>query len=210
MCSLLAVALAMVLGRTAGANEHLVPSQVIPIPGRGLVLAWAPDGSTIAVAGHLIDKTRRNLRYDAKLYDAHTGAYVKAFGSHYWWVLALDWSLNPWLGEVIADAGDDHAAKLWDPAGAGTVRTVRGQYRVEDGALPAVRAISSAGLVGINGAMLALDFSPDGRWLAGANRDRTVRIWQIEPGPQQFRIVKIFYDAAGGNITSVRLSLIHI
>jgi len=83
---------------------------------------------------------------------------------------------------------------------------VRGQYRVEDGALPGVRAISSAGLLGINGTMLALHFSPDGKWLAGANRDRAVRIWQLAPGTNRFRIVKMFYDYDGGNVTSVRWS----
>src|SRR5678815_5742207 len=126
------------------ANEHLVPSTTIPLPGRGTVLSWAPDGRRIAVGGHMIDKERRKLRYDTKIYDAGTGAYVKAFGSHYWWVLALDWMVNPYLGEVIADAGDDHSCKVWDAAGEGTTYTERGQYRVDDGALPEIRAISSA------------------------------------------------------------------
>jgi len=188
------------------ANQHLTPSGTIPLPGRGLVLAWAPDGRTIAVGGHMIDKARRNMRYDTKLYDVATGAYLKAFGSHYWWVLALDWAVNPYLGEVIADAGDDHSCKVWHPSGRGTLYTERGQYRVEDGALPGIRAISSAGLLGINGTMLALHFSPDGKWLAGANRDRAVRIWQLAPGPHRFRIVKMFYDYDGGNVTSVRWS----
>ena len=189
------------------ANDHLIPSLTIPIPGRGLVLGWAPDGHAIAVGGHLIDKERRGLRYDTKIYDATTGAYVKAFGSHYYWVLALDWKINPYLGEVIADAADDHSSKVWYADGNGTTYTRRGQYRVQDGAIPEIRAAaSSAGLVGINGAMLSLHLSPDGKYLAAANRDRTVRIWQLEPGPHQFHIVKIFYDYAGGNMTAVRWS----
>jgi hypothetical protein len=49
---------------------------------------------------------------------------------------------------------------------------VRGQYRVDDGALPEHPCDQLGGLVGINGTMLALHFSPDGKWLAGANRDR--------------------------------------
>src|SRR5882672_7887208 len=87
-----AVVVALVLHGAHGlASDHFTPSLTIPLPGRGLILAWAPDGRTIAVGGHLIDKERRNLRYDSKIYDTTTGAYVKAFGSHYWWVLALDW-----------------------------------------------------------------------------------------------------------------------
>jgi WD40 repeat protein len=202
-----AFALAVVLhGGTVRANEHFTQTRTIPLPGRGLILSWAPDGHAIAVGGHLIDKERRGLRYDTKIYDATTGAYVKAFGSHYWWVLALDWASNPYLGEVIADAGDDHSCKVWFAGGKGTTRTLRGQYRIEDGAVPGIREISSAGLVGINGTMLSLHFSPDGRYLAAANRDRTVRIWQMEPGPHQFEIIRIFYDYEGGNITSVRWS----
>ena len=56
----------------------------------------------------------------------------------------------------------------------------------------------------INGWITSLQFSPDGKYLAGASRDRTVRIWQIAPGPDQWKVVKVFYDKDAGTYLSVR------
>src|SRR5262249_27822231 len=41
---------------------------------------------------------------------------------------------------------------------------------------------------------------------AGASRDRALRIWQIMPGPDQFKVVKLYYNKAGKNMLSVRWS----
>jgi WD40 repeat protein len=55
----------------------------------------------------------------------------------------------------------------------------------------------------INGWIMALAFSPDGRWLAGVSRDRTVRLWQVEPGPDQWKVVALWYDRTANNFVSV-------
>src|SRR5436190_2034300 len=52
----------------------------------------------------------------------------------------------------------------------------------------------------------SLDFSPDGRWLAGVSRDRAVRIWDLAPGPQQFHVVRAWYVDDAKNLLSVRWS----
>ncbi len=175
----------------------------IPIPGRGLTLSWSPDGTKLALGGHLNDKERRHLRYDTKIYNAQTGAYIKAFGTHYWWVVSTDWVMNPYFGEIIADGAGDHAIKIWLANGTGTTSVNRGQYRVEDGAIPGLK---SPGLPRIDGWITSLDFSPDGKYLAGASRDRMIRIWQMEPGPNQFKVVKVIYNHKIGSALSVRWS----
>jgi WD40 repeat protein len=70
--------------------------------------------------------------------------------------------------------------------------------RAEDGGIKT--------LYDINGWTTALDVSPDGRWLAGVSRDRAVRIWQLAPGPDQFKVVRLWYEARAKNLLSVRWS----
>src|SRR5260370_27302481 len=50
------------------ANVHFAPAGTIPLPGRGLTLAWAPDGSAIAAGGHFKDPAT-GQRYDTRLLD---------------------------------------------------------------------------------------------------------------------------------------------
>ena len=60
---------------------HLVPSLTIALPGRGLSVAWSPDGTRLAVGGHFRDKETR-LRYDTRVADVAAGALVKSFACH--------------------------------------------------------------------------------------------------------------------------------
>jgi WD40 repeat protein len=208
-------------------NAHYVNSLTFPIPGRGLALSWAPPnsgvagGHAIAVGGHLVGSQtflKSGERYDTKLFDTSTGAYIKRFGVHYWWAVSNAWTVNPYLGEVIADGAGDHAAKVFDANGPGTNlgtiqgANLRGRYAVEDGALAGIIAVygrNSPGLGAINAWITALAFSPDGDYLAGASKDGSIRIWQITNAmypEDQFRVVKVYYDPSTGAALSVRWS----
>ncbi len=178
-------------------NTLLEAAGAIGLPGRGLTLAWAPDGHAIAVGGRFREKATR-LRYDTRIVDVDAGAIVKSYACHYFWVVATAWTDNPYLGEVIADGGGDHAVKLWDAAGPGSTGCSPGQLRTDDGGLKQ--------LPQIDGWITSLAFSPDGRWLVGVSRDRTVRVWQLEPGPNQFRVVALWLDRFAGNFLSVAWS----
>jgi WD40 repeat protein len=224
---------ALVDGTTRGAapsgpcNVHFANSLTFAIPGRGLALSWAPaessvaGGHALAVGGHLVGAQTHlsgGERYDTKLYDTTTGNYLKRFGVHYWWAVANTWSLNPFLGEVIADGGGDHAAKIFYADGAGTdlgpmqSADARGRYATEDGALPGIKTAFGAGAPGlpnINAWITSLAFSPDGTHLAGASKDGTIRIWQITDQTHpadQFNVVKMFFDPTSGPALSVRWS----
>jgi WD40 repeat protein len=214
-------------GSSGVCNAHFANSLTFPIPGRGLALSWAPmqsrvkGGHALAVGGHLIGSQTylpSGERYDTKLYDTSTGAYLKRFGVHYWWAVANTWTVNPFLGEVIADGAGDHAAKLFYADGKGTdlgpvqASSARGRYAVEDGALPGIKAVFGAGAAGlgnINAWITSLAFSPDGTHLAGSSKDGTIRIWQItdQTQPQdQFRVVKMYFNPSFGAALSVRWS----
>jgi len=177
-------------------NRHLMPAGHVQLPGRGLALTWSPDGDEIAAGGHFKDPTS-SLRYDLRIVDVAGLRLSKSFACHYWWVVAADWVHNPFVGEVIAEGGGDHAVKLWHADGTGSTECKsRGQFREDEGALKALYEIS--------GWTTSLDFSPDGRFLAGSSRDGAVRIWQVEPGPNQWKVVRLWYEKASGNLASVR------
>jgi WD40 repeat protein len=173
---------------------HFVEEGTIALPGRGLSLAWSPDGGRIAAGGRFRDATS-DLRYDTRIADVVAHSLVKSFACHYFYVVATAWTMNPFLGEILADGGGDHAVKLWNPLAAGSATCKPGQFLVAEGA---VRALGQ-----INGWTTALAFSPDGRYLAGASRDRMIRIWQLAPGRRQFRVVGVLYDQDAGNFASV-------
>lgn len=164
------------------------------LPGRGMAIAYSPDGRHIAVGGHFRDGTT-GLRYDTKIYDTATAAHVKSFDCHYYWVIGIDWKINPFLGEVIADGGYDHAVKIWNANGSGSTTCNPGQFLPEEGALQRLDEI--------DGAITAVAFSPDGRYLAGVARDRAVRIWKMDPGTYQFQVIAAWYDEPAGNFLSV-------
>jgi WD40 repeat protein len=175
-------------------NVHFGAQGTIALPGRGLALAWSPDGSRIAAGGRFREKAT-GLRYDTRIANVAPRTLEKSFACHYFFVVSTAWSDNPFLGEVLADGGGDHAVKLWDPAGAGSLKCNPGQFVAAEGARETLGEI--------NGWTTDLAFSPDGRFLAGASRDRMIRIWSLAPGPRQFQVVAVIYDRAAGNFASV-------
>jgi len=175
-------------------NRFFKSAGAIALPGRGLSLTWSPDGGRIAVGGHFRDKVTR-LRYDTRIADVDAGRLVKSFACHWYWAVSSAWVESPYYGQLLADGGGDHAVKVWNPNGPGSTTCHPGQFLPADGALQQLGQI--------DGWIMSLAFSPDRRWLAGASRDRTVRIWQASPGRTAWRVVDLWYDAGAGNFLSV-------
>ena len=72
---------------------HLAEAGSIALPGRGLTLAWAPDGRALAVGGHFRDPTT-GLRYDTRVADVASRTLVRSFACHYFWVVSTAWVEN--------------------------------------------------------------------------------------------------------------------
>jgi len=178
----------------APTNVLLESAGAIALPGRGLSLSWSPDGRRIAVGGHFRDKVTR-LRYDTRVADVAARVLIKSFACHYFWAVSNAWIDSPDYGPLLADGGGYHAVKVWNPNGRGSTTCRPGQFLPADGALKQLGQI--------DGWITSLAFSPDRRWLAGASRDRTVRVWQAAPGRNAWQVVALWYDAGAGNFFSV-------
>src|SRR5262245_19479222 len=178
----------------ARTNVHLIPDGVIALPGRGQSHAWSPDGRRIAVGVNCREKATR-LRYATRIANVATRVLEKSFACHWYWSVAQAWVDHPDYGELLADGGADHAVKVWNPRARGSTKCNPGQFLAADGAIEQ--------LGNIDGWIVSLAFSPDRRWLAGASRDRTVRIWQIGPGRDAWQVVALWFDPEVGNFLSV-------
>ncbi|HXG12575.1 MAG TPA: FecR domain-containing protein [Gemmataceae bacterium] len=165
-------------------------------PGPVCALAFSPDGDTLAIAGW--DGTIR-------LWDRRTGEVRLTFKAHPKLVKALAFSPD---GSVLATGSMDKVVRFWDPAtGAPRPVTFAPQKRdidviafSPDGQLLATALGYGKGgpgseqivlwdartgaeltrLAGHTSMILDLVFAPDGKTLATAGKDGTVKFWDVE------------------------------
>jgi WD40 repeat protein len=129
-------------------------------------LAFSPDSKTLASSG------RDGM---IKFWDVQTGRETAGFHGHSTWVWSVAFSPD---GRTLASASRDRTVKLWD------VARLQSQFR---GQLPprAPTPEPACTLARHDAPVKCLAFSPDGKTLASASFDLSVRLWDLATRQQR-------------------------
>ncbi|UFP93377.1 WD40 repeat domain-containing protein [Gloeobacter morelensis] len=156
-------------------------------PSGTLTLAWSPRDRRLATGG-------QDGR--ARLWDPTTGREIAALEGGAAWVEHLAWSDAPYLlataagrrlnlwsadGQLIRTAEPPHTSTIsglvWHPGQRRLATSCYGSVRLHLPLKP-----EPADVFEYQGSLIALSWSPDGRWIVCGCQDATVHIWETTSG----------------------------
>jgi WD40 repeat protein len=121
-----------------------------------------------------------------RVWDAATGQQALALKGHTAGVFSVAFSPD---GKRLASASGDWTVKVWDAATGQEALTLKGDWNPNSEPRPESSAVRS------------VCFSPDGKRLAGASEDWTVKVWDAATGQQALTL-----KGHKGAVTSVAYS----
>lgn len=119
-------------------------------------MAFSPDGKTLASGGW-----RRTL----KLWDTSAGKITATLQGHTEPVSSVAFSPD---GRILVSGSKDHTIRLWDLATGKNTATVSADTGEAGSQEPGAGVVS------------CVAFSPDGKTLAAAIWDKTIRMWDVK------------------------------
>ncbi len=157
----------------------------------GNIVAFAPDGKTLASAG---DEDN-----DIRLWNVETGQTVRTFSGHTNVIKSVAFSPD---GKTLASGSFDNTIKLWNVATGREVKTLAKHSDVVESVAFAPDGKTIASGSGDNTIKLwqvatgrelrtlakhsdivnSVAFAPDGKTLASGSEDKTIKLWNVATG----------------------------
>lgn len=158
----------------AATGKRLLTLQQRTTAGPLGALAFAPDGRTLAtVEGSPPETGWRFRKGKVKLWEVATGKERAILEEHRGFVTSVAFSPD---GKTLASASTDGIVKLWDVATRQARAVLKGHADQ--------KMVFSHGRVLAAPQVDELAFSPDGKVLATASHDKTVKLWEVATGKE--------------------------